>query len=130
MPGDRVGGGDDFGRLAALALILVDDQDAGGRPTELDGPVGELILEVTRLAVLGDLVRGRLSDVDDGLLVEMGRENFVRQAAGISSIHRQPPFVRCGLGDLAGKHPGQGSEEFFPAIRWEPIPKIGRSRGS
>ncbi len=60
-----------LGRGPALALVLVDDENAVGRPTEFDGPVGEGVLAVGGLPVLGDLLGGGLADVDDGQSVEM-----------------------------------------------------------
>src|SRR4051812_10815992 len=55
----------------ALALILVDDENAFGWPTELDSPIYEGVLTVGGFPVLGDLLRGGLADVDDGQPVEM-----------------------------------------------------------
>jgi hypothetical protein len=47
-----------FGRGAALALVLVDDEDALGKPAELDRAVDEGVLAVGGFAIGGDLVRG------------------------------------------------------------------------
>ena len=60
-----------FGRGPALALIVVDDENAVRRPTELDGPIDEPVLAVGGFLVLGDLLGGGLADVDDGQPVEM-----------------------------------------------------------
>ena len=60
-----------LGRGPALALILVDDENAIGRPTEFDGPVDEGVLAVGGFPVLGDLLGGGLADVDDGQPVEV-----------------------------------------------------------
>ena len=60
-----------LGRGPALALVVVDDEDAVRRPAEFDGPLGEGVLAVGRLAVLGDLLGGGLADVDDGQAVEV-----------------------------------------------------------
>jgi len=75
-------------------LVLVDHQDAGFGPAELDGPADELVLEVGRLAVLGNLVRGGLADIHDGPLVAMSRGNLVGGAVDVSGIHRWPPDGR------------------------------------
>ena len=64
------------GRSPALALILVNDENAFGGPTEFDGPVDQSILAVGGLAILGDLLRGGLADVDNGESVEMPRLNL------------------------------------------------------
>jgi len=55
----------------ALALILVDDENAVRRPTEFDGPIDERVLAVGGFPVLGNLLGGGLADVDDGQPVEM-----------------------------------------------------------
>ena len=60
-----------LGRGPALALILVDDENAVRRPTEFDGPIDEGVLAVGGFPVLGDLLGGGLADVDDGQPVEM-----------------------------------------------------------
>ena len=60
-----------LGRGPALALILVDDENAVRRPTEFDGPVDESVLAVGGFPVLGDLLDRGLADVDDGQPVEM-----------------------------------------------------------
>ena len=60
-----------LGRGPALALIVVDDEDAVGRPTEFDGPMDERVLAVGGFPVLGDLLGRGLADVDDGHPVEM-----------------------------------------------------------
>ena len=57
----------------ALALILIDDEDAVRRPTQLDGPVDQRVLAVGGFAVLGDLLDGGLADGDDGQPVGMMR---------------------------------------------------------
>jgi hypothetical protein len=67
-----------LGRGPALALILVDDENAVRGPTEFDGPVDERILAVGGLPVLGDLLDGGLADVDDGQPVGMTRLNLGR----------------------------------------------------
>ena len=60
-----------LGRGPALALILVDDENAFGRPTEFDGPVDQSVLAVGGFPVLGDLLGGGLADVDNRQSVEM-----------------------------------------------------------
>src|SRR4051812_2806511 len=60
-----------LGSGSALALILVDDENAFGWPTELNGPIYEGVLAVGGFPILGDLLRGRLADVDYSQPVEM-----------------------------------------------------------
>jgi hypothetical protein len=60
-----------LGRGPALALILVDDEDAVGRPAEFDGPMDQRVLVLGGFPVLGNLLDCGLSDVDDGHPVEM-----------------------------------------------------------
>jgi len=60
-----------LGRGPTLALIVVDDEDAVRRPTKIHSPLGEGVLAVGGLAVLGDLLGGGLADVDDGQAVQV-----------------------------------------------------------
>ena len=76
--------------LAALALVLVDDQDAGIRPTEGDGAAAELVLQVGRFAMLGDLVWSRLTHIDEGEPIEVPVANL-GTGGGIRVDHRWPP---------------------------------------
>ncbi len=55
----------------ALALVLVDDEDAMGRPVEVDGAGDEGVPAVGGFTIGGDLVRGGPADVDDGQPIEM-----------------------------------------------------------
>ena len=55
-----------LGALAAMALVLVDDDDALARPAEGDGMIDEGILPLARFAVFEYLLWGRLAHVDDG----------------------------------------------------------------
>ena len=61
------------GGAAALPEVLVDDEDALGRPAQGAGVIGQGVLAGEGLAVLGDLLRGGLADVDDGQLGSDGR---------------------------------------------------------
>src|SRR5262249_18338393 len=65
-----------FGRGPALALILIDDENAVRGPTEFDGPVDESVLTAGGCPVLGDLLDRGLADVDDGQPVGMTRLNL------------------------------------------------------
>ena len=89
----------------ALALIVVDDEDAVGRPAEFGGPVGEGVLTVGRFPVLGHLLGGGLADVNDGQAVEvpgldLGRESEsdawrsildAMGGCGVNVAHDAPP---------------------------------------
>ena len=88
-----------LGRGPALALILVDDEDAVRGPAEFDGPVDEGVLAVGGFPVLGDLLGGGLADVDDGQPVEMpgldlGRERTARL--------EMAPWLGCWRAALMG----------------------------
>ena len=65
-----------FGRATALAQVLVDDQDALARPAEGHRLVGEGVLPRGRLAVLQDLLWGRLPHVDDRQLFQVGGQDL------------------------------------------------------
>jgi hypothetical protein len=67
-----------LGRGPTLALIVVDDEDAVRWPAEFNGSPGEGVLAVRGLAVLGNLLRGGLADVDDGQAVQMPGLNLGR----------------------------------------------------
>jgi hypothetical protein len=60
------------GGAGALPEIRVDDEDPVGGPAQGAGMLGQGVLAGERLAVLGDLLRGGLADVDDGQLGPMG----------------------------------------------------------
>jgi hypothetical protein len=63
-------------------LIVVDDQHPVVGPTESDSPLSQLVLEVGRLAVAGDLLGRRLADVDDGQSVAMPGPDLVPERRG------------------------------------------------
>jgi hypothetical protein len=58
-------------RLAALAQVVVDGDDAVARPAQRDGAVGQGVLAGGRLLVIADLLWGGLPDVYDGPAVEV-----------------------------------------------------------
>ncbi len=53
-----------FDASTALALIFIDDHDPFPRPTQLDGTVGQVVLQRRRFAMFQDLVRTRLTHID------------------------------------------------------------------
>jgi hypothetical protein len=66
------------GRGPALALILINDENAIRGPTEFDGPVHQRVLAVGGFAILGDLLDGGLADVDNSEPVGVTRLNLGR----------------------------------------------------
>src|SRR5262245_57328723 len=52
--------------LAALTLVVVDDQDALSRPAQGRGIVGQGILALAGFAMMADLVGAGLTDIDQG----------------------------------------------------------------
>ncbi len=60
------------GGAAALPEVVVDDEDPIGGPAEGAGMISQGILAGERLAILNDLLRAGLADVDDGQLGPMG----------------------------------------------------------
>ncbi len=59
-----------------MGEILVNDLDALRRPAQLQGALAQAVLAVGGLAVDGDLCRRRLSNIDVGPSLEMGRLHF------------------------------------------------------
>ena len=66
------------GRAAALALIVVDDQDAIPGPSQGDRVVGEGILPFPRFAMVEDLLGIGLAHVNDGDAIEVEIEDLRR----------------------------------------------------
>src|SRR5438045_2737921 len=82
-----------FGGAAALALILVDYQNAISGPTASNGALHQGILRLGGFAVLDHLVNGRLPDVDNRQPVEVPGLNFGRTWDGEwVSGHDAPPL--------------------------------------
>ena len=50
---------------SALAEVFVDDQDAVTTPAQINGAISQGVLQPSRLAILDDLPRRRLPDIDD-----------------------------------------------------------------
>jgi hypothetical protein len=91
------------GRTTAQALILVDDQDALPGPAQGDRMVGEGILPLARFAMIEDLLRIGLADVDDGEAIEVKIKDLGRSQGGVpagpgrSSILGRARGHPCGL---------------------------------
>ena len=66
------------GRPTALALIVVDDQDAIPRPPQGDRVVGEGILPLPRFPMIEDLLRVGLAHVNDREPIEVKIEDLGR----------------------------------------------------
>ena len=62
-----------FDRLPLTAEIVIDHNHLVGGPAELDGTLDQAILEPGRLLITLDLLRCRLTHVDDGEAFQMGR---------------------------------------------------------
>src|SRR5260370_11203452 len=77
------------GRRARVPLILVDDVDTGCRPSQILGPLHQIILSHRTPRIFTDLEQSRLPDVDDGKTVKMVRTDFGRW---MSSKHGTPPL--------------------------------------
>src|SRR5438045_187131 len=54
------------GPLAALSLVVVDDQDALSGPAQGRGVLGQGVLALAGFAMMADLVRAGLTDIDQG----------------------------------------------------------------
>ena len=75
---------------ASDAQIGVDHLDVMLLPAELDGALGECVLQLLTLLMVEYLVGTRLSDVDHGTTCQMTRLNQ------IGNVHGGPP-EECGL---------------------------------
>src|SRR6266516_986004 len=67
-----------------MTLVDVDHVDPLGRPAERDGPAAQVILARGRLGVVGDLVEGRLADVQIGVAAEPGCGDL---SGGVGWVH-------------------------------------------
>lgn len=56
-----------------LPQVLIDHQDPGSRPAQIDGPLRESVLQPGRFRVVENLLRGRLTNIDDREPVQMPR---------------------------------------------------------
>ena len=74
-----VGGGG-----TGVALVDVDHVDPPGGPAERDGPAAQVVLAGGRLGVVGDLVEGRLADVEVGVAAEPGCGDL---SCGVGGVH-------------------------------------------
>ena len=115
--------GSPLDRLAALAEVVVDGGDPVAGPAQGDGPLGQGVLPRRRLAVIEDLLRGRLADVDDGRAVVVPRPEL----GGAEVGHDPPPGGRWPRG--AGRGVGRADRSAASADRpgGGPTPGVGRS---
>src|SRR5262245_6641186 len=99
------------GLLAALSLIVVDDQDALSGPAQGRGVVGQGILALAGFAMMADLVGAGLPDIDQGepfpvigadlrgtwkwygCGVVGQRQRVGRRSRVLSGLHETPPFA-------------------------------------
>src|SRR5215470_3359317 len=93
--------------------VLVDNLDPWGRPTQGHGPRDELILSSRTFAVVQQLARSRLPDVDIGELRTMRIGDLgarVRRSHGCSPWRQQPRHPasaesgRRGIGPVAAEY--------------------------
>ena len=68
---------------AGAAEIVIDDGDIA--PAELPRAIGKTVLAALALQIVGDLIGGRLTDVDDGLTGEVLRRDLAHAAASLVS---------------------------------------------
>ena len=100
----------DVGRASAQPEVLIDHEDALGRPAQGAGVIGQGVLPSEGFPVLEHLLRRRLADVHDGQLGPMGIGDLggldgPGPRGGFSSAHRAPPWRRerrAGAGRAAG----------------------------
>ena len=87
------------GRGTGAALILIDDEDLGGRPAQVDGTIDQGVLQPRRLLVVLDLLQRGLAHVHDGQALQVRRlylsgDRVDRRAANRreAGAHRRSPL--------------------------------------
>src|SRR5437016_662347 len=110
------------GMSPTLGQVLIDNLDSWGRPTQGHGPFNELILAGRTFAMVQQLARGRLPDVDIGELRPMRIGDL---GARMCRSHGCSPFLqqsghpasaesgRRGIGPVAAAHVRRGG-----STRW------------
>ena len=88
----------------AERLVLVDDLDGLARPAQRLGTLDQGVLPARALAVIADLMRARLADVDDRLAAQVPRPDLGmgRVSSHVSPLCRAGPEAE-GLEDHAGE---------------------------
>jgi hypothetical protein len=74
---------------SAMSLVFIDQQDTRGRPTQLDRSFSQGVLALGGLAVIENLLRGRLADVNDGFPTQVTLINLSRGRNGHKWIPRR-----------------------------------------
>src|SRR5215831_5755650 len=112
------------GLRATLGQVLVDNLDPGGWPTQCHGTRDELILSGRTFAVVYQLARGRLPDVDVGELRPMRIGDL---GARVGRSHSCSPWLqqsgyptsaesgRRGIGPVAAGHVRRGGSTMVGA---------------
>jgi hypothetical protein len=77
-----------LGAGPAAPLVLVDDEDAVGGPTEFHSAVGEGVLPLRGLGVATNLLGGGLTHVDDGCAFQMPCLDLPRPGGDSRLINR------------------------------------------
>ena len=122
------------GGRAAVPLVLVDDHHALRRPAEGGRMIGQRVLAVARLAMLGHLLRAGLPHIDDRPPLEVvrsdpgrvqGRQRRHRLAAGaraardggrgLRGAHVAPPSGAAAKS--LGDDPAEGHESLLAGLR-------------
>ncbi len=87
-----------------MALVDVDDVDALGRPAQRERPSPQVVLPGGGLGVAGDLVEGRLADVEVGVAGQPGGRHLghaVTAHGGMDSLSGNGNGGGAGPGDAA-----------------------------
>src|SRR5215212_7568204 len=106
-------------RGAGAAEVVVDDDHSRAGPPEQAGPVSERVLDPGRLAVVLELLEGRLPDVDNGQPLEVTVFDLARQCPWL-----RPPGTAHGRSALVPE-PSRGGAA--PSARSAP-PACGGAR--
>ena len=77
---------------AGAAKVVINDSDIA--PAELSRPIGKSILAALALQVVGDLIGGRLTNVDDGLTAEVLMRDLAHAPPPSSRDRRMAPLSR------------------------------------
>src|SRR3954447_7068493 len=83
-------------RGAGAAEVVVDDDHPRAGPSEQAGPVSEGVLDPGRLAVVLELLEGRLPDIDDGQPLEVAVLDLARRCPRLQpqgTAHGRSPLL-------------------------------------
>src|SRR5205085_4337436 len=78
-----------FHALAALTLVLIDQQHAFLGPPQRQGSLSKRVLPSRRFAMFLDLLHRRLADINDRLTLEVPSANLARNQRRFGTVRRR-----------------------------------------